>query len=394
MPDYTWVCHSCKEANALGSQVCQACGFPAVATTAEIEAAATGIKIPPRSSMKELARLAGRIKLIRQRIEKYISRFVEGLWWPPVALLLVIASWYWFASSVPIPTELTVQQYGVYGDSFGRLTSLYTALGFGGLIITLWLQQRQIRAHEEAAKHNQQKEANGRYEDILFRLLDIYHQTLSEVRVGEVSGRDVLRKALDRVDASVVDERVNGMPPDLQSKLDSGTLTDKDQQRIDYLYFRNFKIVGTEIHPQARLVGTFEVLLEHMVCGLPDHLLINAYRELVFAQMTFLECRYFFLVALSHPSRARLRELLARTGFLDRISSSQIHRLHRDMYKEFWGVAIEQREAPKSIPMPRGRIIRALSAHKAAGGVPKRTYTPRGVREWQETLEKTNNGEA
>lgn len=332
--------------------------------------------------------IAARIRWLGERLGKVLSRLVEGFWWPPAALLAVAVYWFSVASGIPTPAEQTVEKYGVYGDSFGRLTSLFTALGFGGLIITLLLQQRQIRAQEEAAKHNRQKDEKGRYEEILFRLLDIYRQTLSEVRVGEATGRDVLRKALDKVDAGVVEEGVNGMPRDLQGRWDSGSLTEKDLQRIDYLHFRNFKIVGTEIHPQARLIDTFEVLLEHMVRGAPDHLLINAYRELVFAQITFLECRYFFLVALSHPSRARLRDLLARTGFFDRISRSQVHQLHRDMYKEYWGQALEQRELPASIPMLPGRIKRALRAHKAAGGVPKTTYTPFGVRQSQSAVKK------
>ena len=332
--------------------------------------------------------IAAWIRQFGKFLGRVLSRLVEGFWWPPAALLVVTIYWFSIASGIPTPVEQTVEKYGVYGDSFGRLTSLFTALGFGGLIITLLLQQRQIRKQEEAVRHNRQKEEKGRYEEILFRLLDIYRQTLSEVRVGEATGRDVLRNSLDRVDAGVVEEGVNGMSRDLHGRWDSGSLTENDMQRIDYLHFRNFKIVGTEIHPQARLVDTFEVLLEHMVRGAPDHFLINAYKELVFAQVTFLECRYFFLVALSHPSRARLRNLLDRTGFFDRISRSQIHRIHRDMYKKYWGQAIEQRELPASIPMPPGRIKRALRAHKAAGGVPKITYTPLGVRQSQRTVEK------
>lgn len=335
---------------------------------------------------------AARIRWLGQRLGELLLRLVEGFWWPPVALLMVAVFWLWVASGIPTPLAQTVEKYGVYGDSFGRLTSLFTALGFGGLIITLLLQQRQIRTQEKAAMHNRQKDEKGRYEEILFRLMDIYRQTLSEVRVGERTGRDVLRKALDRVDAGVLEEGVNGMPEDLQGRSDSGVLTENDLHRIDYLHFRNFKIVATEIHPQARLVDTFEVLLEHMVHGAPGHLLINAYKELVFAQITFLECRYFFLVALSHTSRARLRDLLARTGFFDRISRSQIHRLHRDMYKEYWGQAIEQRELPASIPIPPGRIKRALRAHKASGGVPKTTYTSLGVRQSQTAVEKVAKG--
>lgn len=334
----------------------------------------------------EMASIAARICRLGTQLAKDLSRLFEGFWWPPVALLAVAAYWLYGASGIPTPTKYTVENYGVYGDSYGRLTSLFTALGFGGLVITLLLQQRQIRAQEKEAKHNRQKDEKGRYEEILFRLIDIYHNILSEVRVGDATGRDVLRKAIDRVDASLVEEEVNVLPRDLQGKRDSESLTESDRQRIDYLHFRNFKIVGVEIHPQARLVNTFEVLLEHMVRGAPDHLLIDAYRELVFAQITFLESRYFFLVALSHPSRARLRELLARVGFFDRISRSQVHQLHRDMYKEYWGQSLEPRELPASIPMPLGRIKRALRAHKAAGGLPKTTYTPLGVRQSQDKV--------
>jgi hypothetical protein len=53
------------------------------------------------------------------------------------------------------------------------------------------------------------------------------------------------------------------------------------------------------------------------------------------------------------------------------------------MYKEYWGSTLEKRELPASVPMPPGRVKRALRAHKAAGGVPKTTYTPLGVRQSQ-----------
>ena len=334
--------------------------------------------------------VAARIRRLGNRSSKVISRFIHIIW-PSVALLVVALLWLYISRDIPLPTAHTVENYGVYGDSFGRITSLFTALGFGGLVITLLLQQRQIRAQEEDAKQNRQNDEKGRYEEVLFRLLEIYRQTLSEVRVGDATGRDVLRRALDRVDYALVEEEVNGLPRDLKGKWDGGSLTEKDRQRIDYLHFRNFKIVATEIHPQARLVDTFEVLLEHMLRGAPDHLLIDAYRELVFAQITFIECRYFFLVALSHPSRSRLRGLLAKTGFFSRISRSQIHQLHRDMYMEYWGQELEQRVLPASVPMSEKRINSALRAHKAAGGMPKRTYTPLGVRRSQGVLNDTKD---
>ena len=327
------------------------------------------------------------VRRLGRSISKALSNLIEGFWWPPVALLVLAVYWFSVASSIPQPISQTVENFGVYGDSFGRLTSLFTALGFGGLIITLLLQQRQIRKQEGAARIQREKDEKDRYEQVLFRLLDTYRQTLSEVQVGDARGRDVLRRSLDRVDAGLLDEGVNGLPRELSSRRDSNTLSGEDRRRIDYLHYRNFKIVAVEIHPQARLVDTFEVLLEHMCRGAPDHLLINAYRDLVFAQITFLESRYFFLVALSHTNRMRLRDLLVRTGFLDRLSRSQLHRLHRDMYREYWGQEIEQRDRPPTIPMSPDRIKLAFRAYKAAGGKPKSTYMPLGVRQSKNSAE-------
>lgn len=321
------------------------------------------------------------IRSLRKWLDRILIFCIEGYWWPAVALLLVAAFWFSVANNIPLPPENTVEKYGVYGDSFGQLTSLFTALGFGGLIITIFLQQKQLRAQDEAYKHSKYKEEKGRYEEILFRLIDIYRQTLVEVRVGDSVGRSVLRDALNRVDVAIMEESVSGFPRDMQGRLDSCTLTESDLQRIDYLHYRNFKIVGAEINPQARLVDTFEVLLEHVVNGAPDKLLINTYKALVFAQITFLECRYFFLVALSHPSRSRLRELLATSGFFDRLSRDSIHRVHKDMYKQYWRVAIERRPSLNDIPMSAECIKSALRAHKIAGGVPKRTYTLLAVRQ-------------
>jgi hypothetical protein len=331
------------------------------------------------------------LNLLRRLGRELASKFNDGFWWPPVALILVAVYWYSVAQSIPLPLEKTVEKYGVYGDSFGRLTSLFTALGFGGLIITLLVQQRQIKNQEKVEARRHRKEETARYEEILFRLLDIYLKTLSEVGGGSVKARDVLRDSLDRVDRALVEEGVNGLPKDLQAKFDGKSLTEVDLERIDYLHFRNFKIVSAEINPQGRLVDTFEILLEHMVHGAPSHLLTKAYRDIVFAQVTYIETRYFFLVALAISNRSRLRDLLRRSGFLDRLSRSGTHKLHKAMYLAYWGEEIPDREPPPSIPIQQGRLKRAMRAHKRAGGEPKLKYTPIGVRRTTSSPEQSSD---
>ncbi len=52
MPDYAWICFSCKQPNNSGTQSCRACGFPSEASGSEIEEAAAKTVRPPRQSRK------------------------------------------------------------------------------------------------------------------------------------------------------------------------------------------------------------------------------------------------------------------------------------------------------------------------------------------------------
>lgn len=335
-----------------------------------------------------IIRLKAKIRNYAPITEKVFKIIMDGFWWPPIALTAAAIYWASVAAKLPKPSSQSTGDYGTYGDSFGQLTSLFTALGFGGLIITLMLQQRQIRNQEIEAERNQQKQEKARYEEILFKLLDIYRLTLTEVKAGNESGRNVLISAIARVDKCLKEEKVNNFSREIQGRWDSGTLTEVDHSIIDYLHFRNFKIVGTEIQVQLRLTETFEVLLAHMVSGTPNHLLNTSYKDLVFAQITQFESRYFFLVALSHPSRRKLRELLDASGFLDHFSRSQTYLLHREMYREYWGTEITEREYPSSMPISKRKIRKAMKAWKAVGGTPLQTYESMGVRKSRENNNK------
>jgi galactokinase len=51
-----------------------------------------------------------------------------------------------------------IAERGQFGDSFGVLNSLFTGLGFGGLIVTLLVQQKQLRQQEQQIRVQQQSE--------------------------------------------------------------------------------------------------------------------------------------------------------------------------------------------------------------------------------------------
>jgi hypothetical protein len=97
MPTYDWKCHVCKAKNSADVDVCKACGFTAVASGEEIGAAASGRKIEPWPSRKQLK--------IRRR-EEFAAL---PLWKRPVALVLWGAQ---FAAALSM--MLTFSFYGIF----------------------------------------------------------------------------------------------------------------------------------------------------------------------------------------------------------------------------------------------------------------------------------------
>lgn len=321
-----------------------------------------------------MTRLMSQCKLVFRSLCKFLAGMNISSWLYILLLLVTGGIWLYHGSSIPYPSDPSVSNLGAYGDSFGVLTSFFTALGFCGLIINLLMQQRQIDNQENYERSQHEIAAKARYEDVLFRLLDKYSQTLSEVQVGNLVGREVLKDAINRVNIGLQGDGSHNLPTALISKRDQRKLSEKDKKVIDYFHYRNFKIVSTEINPQGRLVDSLEVLLSHMYHGIPDRYLLPIYIKMVFAQITFIEIQYFYLVALAHSDRELLRHLLRNTGFLDRVSKSQTYRLHREMYKEYWGDDVGLRLSIPASPMSDERIRDAFRAFREHGGVPNKTY--------------------
>jgi hypothetical protein len=177
-------------------------------------------------------------------------------------------------------------------------------------------------------------------------------------------------------------EGVHTVPHSIQTRYAAGTLTPEDEQALDYLYFRNFKILSVEIDRQGRLIETLKVLLQHLVHQLPPHLSIEPYRALVCAQTTYVEVSYFFLVALCFKDESALRSLLLQCGLLAKAANVKRLHVHDYMYKQFWGEDIRTFKKPTRIPMHDKRIDAAVRAHRKRMGpsaVPnaKRYTSPR-----------------
>ncbi|WP_287964761.1 hypothetical protein [Diaphorobacter sp.] len=294
---------------------------------------------------------------------------ISKTWWTFPIAFMGLVFWLFYQGYFPIQGG-NLEQRGQFGDSFGVLNSLFTGLGFGGIIVTLILQQKQISQQENEIRIQRQSEEARHYEETLHKLLSLYATTLNEVSSpkGELRGRSVLRGSTDRVFEAIKKEKAQLVPQQVQERYKNGKLTKDDESFLDYLYFRNFKILTVEIDRQGRLTQTMKVLLHHLIRGIPSHMSIEPYQALVCAQITYVELSYFFLVALAFKKESDLREFLLKSGLLKKAANIKRLRIHDYMYEQFWGVRIGEYKEPHLLPISDARINQAIRAYRRQAG--------------------------
>lgn len=258
---------------------------------------------------------------------------------------------------------------GQFGDSFGVLNSLFTGLGFGGVVVTLLMQQKQIAQQEKQVLRQRYRDELRHYEETLHKLLSLYACALTDVSdsKGKLTGRSLLRGSTDRTLEAIKKEKAHLISSDLRSRIKENQVSAEDLLTLDYLYFRNFKILAVEIDRQGRLIRSLEALLRHLVHGAPEYVLIRPYCDLVCAQLTYVEVAYFYLIALAFDDENEFRDLFARSGLLARAAHVSRLAIHDLMYKEFWGVEVRQYKKPQLLPISSDRINKAIKLRRKNG---------------------------
>lgn len=119
-----------------------------------------------------------------------------------VLVALVFAIWLmWIGQEWVLATlgvSWTIADRGQWGDTFGALNALVSALAFSAVLYTLWSQQQQI-SNAQIDQHKQ------RFDDTFFRLLSLQREVRKEARYtlnGKAEeGEKALQAAAD--DASI-----------------------------------------------------------------------------------------------------------------------------------------------------------------------------------------------
>lgn len=127
-------------------------------------------------------------------------------------------------------SELSISRSGVFGDSFGPLTSLFTGLAFAGLIVTIVMQKDELalQRNELNLTRKEMRAQNKtlkiqRFENTFFKMLEFLDLSRSEITYTDLTeneepfkGKSAISKIYSTFFNSHLHERVpTGIPQGL-----------------------------------------------------------------------------------------------------------------------------------------------------------------------------------
>lgn len=169
-----------------------------------------------------------------------------------VGFVLAVAAMYWWRLN---SSRLDPAERGQFGDMFGGLNALFTALAFAALIYTVLLQRDELslQRRELAGQRKQLREQNRTFrlqsfENTFFQLLALHHQIVGAITIdgsaGMHRGRDAFELYYAAIRTRYGKERGTGRRDatslDELNTVDAIYLREYEKRQADFgHYFRN-----------------------------------------------------------------------------------------------------------------------------------------------------------
>ncbi len=223
----------------------------------------------------------------------------------------------------------TVAQSGVFGDSFGVITALFTSLAFGGLIITVLLQRDELSL--------QRKElAETRFSNAFFKLLDYYKHNLNSISAktpenGKINGIDVLIQQTAKFQEAQSENNAWYIP------------------ESEYLKVYEYQLcldVERHLLRQTRYMSTLENILALVCEQIEDDRERRRYWKIVESQLTVHEVKYLFYRTLVEPRDSTFCSMVIKSQILlDRLSVAGIPHQHTESFERIHGISIHRKSS-------------------------------------------------
>lgn len=109
-----------------------------------------------------------------------------------ITLTIVLSAW---LANYFLLKDLTPEKRGTFGDMFGSVNAIFSGLAFGGVIITILLQKKELKLQRKELRetrkefHIQNKTLKlQRFENTFFQLLNLHNEIVTKVQITKSIG--------------------------------------------------------------------------------------------------------------------------------------------------------------------------------------------------------------
>lgn len=112
-----------------------------------------------------------------------------------IAILVCVAVW-WFGAYLTRSyadshvAEFSKEYVGLFGDSFGAINALISALAFAGVIVTFWLQRKELDLQRQELKAQREEFTQQnktlklqRFENTFFHMMELQQQIVNDLTI-------------------------------------------------------------------------------------------------------------------------------------------------------------------------------------------------------------------
>lgn len=94
-------------------------------------------------------------------------------------------------------SELSISKSGVFGDSFGALTALFSGLAFAGMIVTILLQSRELKLQRSEIKQSREEYRRSAAAQEMTARLAAITALLDEYKIRLKINEDAMQRITD-----------------------------------------------------------------------------------------------------------------------------------------------------------------------------------------------------
>ncbi|OOV97981.1 MULTISPECIES: putative phage abortive infection protein [Pseudomonas] len=253
---------------------------------------------------------------------------------------LIVKTW-------PI-TEYSIAKAGTFGDSFGALNSLFTGLGFAGLLVTIFLQREDLKLTRmelsetrSEIKLQSQTFRQQQFEESFYRLLSLYRDNLDQLSIKvsanspiRIQGIDALSSKQQQFDEKCKPQRKVPFPS-------RASEVEKDE-----FIYELYSLCHSHFRSQSRYMETLNSILLLIQDDCFSAEKKEHYLNILSSQFTTYEIKYLFYQAFINPKYHVLRATLSTSpSFQSRFCVDSIPSSHYESFEYLWKIVFTRDHA-------------------------------------------------